>query len=128
MISDLKNTIEEVQAAVPITIFHLRGWLDAQSENDFVEWANQAYENGTRYLLLDLSELDTLTSAGMRAIQKIYNMYTPKGADKEYPHLKMASAPPQVYNSLKVTGFLQTIPMFESVQSAIDTFKAPPKS
>jgi anti-anti-sigma factor len=128
MISDLKNTIEQVQGAVPITVFHLRGWLDGQSENDFIEWANQAYRNGTRYLLLDLSELAMLTSAGMRAIQKVYTMYTPKDAEEEYPHFKMASAPPQVYNSLKVTGFLQTIPVFESVQSAIDTFKAPAKT
>ena len=127
MISDLRNTIEQMQGAVPITVFHLRGWLDAQSEDDFVKWANEAYENGARYLLLDLSELDTLTSAGMRAIQKVYKQYTPEDADKAYPHLKMASAPPPVYNALKVTGFLQSIPMYESVQSAVDSFKAPPK-
>jgi anti-anti-sigma factor len=125
MLSDLKNSVEQVQGAVPITIFHLRGWLDGQSENDFVQWASEAYQNGTRYLLLDLGELDTLTSAGMRAIQKVYNMYTPKGSDQEFPHLKLASAPPPVYHALKITGFLQSIPMFESVQSAVDSFKAP---
>ena len=125
MLSDLKNTVEQVQGAVPITVFHLRGWLDAQSEPQFVQWATEAHEKGARYLLLDFSELDTLTSAGMRAIQKVYKLYTPEGTSKEYPYLKMASAPPQVYHALKVTGFLQTIPIFESVQSAIDTFKAP---
>ncbi len=122
MISDLKNTVEQVQGAVPVTVFHLRGWLDAQSEEDFLKWAGEAYENGARYLLLDLSELDTLTSAGMRAIQKVFKMYNPEGTSKESPHLKMASAPPQVYHALKMTGFLLTIPMYESVQSAIDTF------
>lgn len=125
MLSDLKNTVEQVQGALPVTIFHLRGWLDGQSEDDFVGWASQAYQNGARYLLLDLSELDTLTSAGMRAIQKVYNLYTPKGADKEFPHLKMASAPPPVYHALKIAGFLQSIPMYESLQSALDSFQAP---
>jgi len=125
MISDLKNTVEQAQGAVPVTIFHLRGWLDAQSEEQFVKWAGEAYEHGTRYLLLDFSELNTLTSAGMRAIQKVYKQYTPAGTPKEVAYLKMASAPPQVYHALKVTGFLQTIPMYESVQSAIDAFKAP---
>lgn len=125
MLSDLKNTVEQVQGALPVTIFHLRGWLDGQSEDDFVGWASQAYQNGARYLLLDLSELDTLTSAGMRAIQKVYNLYTPKGADKEFPHLKMASAPPPVYHALKIAGFLQSIPMYESLQSALDSFRAP---
>ena len=100
MLSDLKNTVEQVQAAVPVTVFHLRGWLDAQSENDFVKWASDAYENGVRYLLLDLSELDALTSAGMRAIQKVYIIFTPKGTNKEYSYLKLASAPPPVYHAL----------------------------
>jgi anti-anti-sigma factor len=123
MLSDLKNSVETVQGAVPITVFHLRGWLDAQSEDDFVKWASEAFEQGTRYLLLDLSELDTLTSAGMRAIQKVYKMYTPADVDKESSTLKMASAPPPVYHALKITGFLKSIPMYESVQSAIDSFK-----
>jgi len=125
MLSDLKYSVEQVEAAVPVTVFHLRGWLDAQSENDFVGWTNEAYEGGARYLLLDLSELDTLTSAGMRAIQKVYKQYTPEGADKENPHLKLASAPPPVYHALKMAGFTISIPMYESVQSALDSFKAP---
>ena len=125
MLSDLKNTVEKVEGEVPVTIFHLRGWLDAQSESDFVKWADEAYEKGARYLLLDLSELDTLTSAGMRAIQKVYKQYTPEGADKENPRLKMASAPPPVYHALKMAGFLLSIPMYESVQSALDSFKMP---
>lgn len=125
MLSDLKNSVEKVEVAVPVTIFRLRGWLDAQSENDFVGWANEAYEAGARYLLLDLSELDTLTSAGMRAIQKVYEQYTPEGVDKEEQRLKMAAAPPPVYNALKMTGFLMSIPMYESVQSALDAFIAP---
>ena len=126
MLSDLKNSVEKVEGKVPVTIFHLRGWLDAQSESDFVNWASEAYEQGTRYLLLDLSELDTLTSAGMRAIQKVYKMYTTSGADKESANLKMASAPPPVYHALKITGFLKSIPMYESVKSALDSFEEPP--
>ena len=123
MLSDLKNSVEQVEGEVPVTVFHLRGWLDAQSENDFVKWADEAYEKGTRHLLLDLSELDTLTSAGMRAIQKVYKKYTPADADKEHPHLKLAAAPPPVYHALKMAGFLLSIPMYESLQSALDSFK-----
>jgi len=123
MISDLKNSVEQIEGDVSVTVFHLRGWLDAQSENDFVGWAKEAYEAGARYLLLDLSELDTLTSAGMRAIQRVYKQYTPEGVDKEEQRLKMAAAPPPVYHALKMAGFLISIPMYESVQSALDSFK-----
>ena len=78
MNSDLKITSEQRQAAVPVTIFYIRGWLDGQSEEQFLVAARTAYEGGARYVLIDMSDLDTITSAGIRAIQKLYQMYTPK--------------------------------------------------
>ena len=78
MNSDLKITIEQRQAAVPVTVFSIRGWLDGQSEEQLLEVSRTAYEEGARYLLIDMSDLDTITSAGIRAIQKLYQMYTPK--------------------------------------------------
>jgi anti-anti-sigma factor len=123
MDSDLKNTIEKVEGEIPITIFHLRGWFGKQEEDLFVEWAGQAYEEGAKYLLLEMSELSTITSAGIRAIVKVYKAYNSNDDAKENPRLKMASASPPVYNVLKTTGILPTIPMFESVQSAIDSIK-----
>ena len=67
MNSDLRISTEEVQADVPVTVFRLRGWLDAQSEEQLLEAARTTYDAGARYLLIDMSDLDTLSSAGMRA-------------------------------------------------------------
>ena len=122
MKSDLKITTEQVQAGVPVTVFHLRGWLDAQGEEEFLGAARTAYENGARYLLLDMDELDTLTSAGIRAIQKVYQMYTPKEEHLKVSHLKLCNAPPQIYNVLGITGFLHNVPAYESVDVALDAF------
>ena len=122
MNSDLKITSEELQAGVPVTVFHLRGWLDAQSEAQLLEAARKAYDGGARYLLIDMSELDTLTSAGMRALQKVYQIFTPKEDQFKVAHLKLSSAPPQIYNVLGITGFLQNIPMYESTDAALETF------
>ena len=122
MNSDLKISSEQVQADVPVTVFHLRGWLDAQSEAQFLEAASEAYEAGVRYLLVNMSELDTLTSAGMRALQKVFQIYTPREEPFKVAHLKLCSAPPQIYNILGITGFLQNIPMYESEQTAIESF------
>ncbi len=44
MDSDLKITSEQVQADVAVTVFHLRGWLDAQGENHLLESACTAHE------------------------------------------------------------------------------------
>jgi hypothetical protein len=66
--------------------------------------------------------IDTLTSAGMRAIQKVYQIYTPKEDRFKVAHLKLCNAPPQIYNILGVTGFLQNIPMYGSMDSALESF------
>ena len=122
MNSDLRISSGEMQADVPVTVFSLRGWLDAQSEEQLLEAARTAYENGVRYLLIDMGELDTLTSAGMRALQKVYQMFTPKEDRFKLAHLKLCNAPPQIYNVLGITGFLQNIPMYESLDAALDSF------
>jgi anti-anti-sigma factor len=122
MNSDLKITTEEVQANVPVTVFELRGWLDALSEEQLLEAARMAYDGGARYLLIDMSDLDTLTSAGMRALQKVYSVFTPKEDQLKVAHLKLCSAPPQIYNVLGITGFLHNIPMYESRDAALDSF------
>jgi anti-anti-sigma factor len=122
MNSDLRISSEEVQAAVPVTVFRLRGWLDAQSEEQLLEAARTTYDGGARFLLIDMTELDTLTSAGMRALQKVYQIFTPKEDQFKVAHLKLCNAPPQIYNVLGITGFLQNIPMYESQDAALQTF------
>jgi anti-anti-sigma factor len=122
MESGLKITVEQIQGKSSVTVFHLRGWLDAQSEEQLLAAARDAYDGGSRFLLLDLAEMDTLTSAGMRAIQKVYRLYTPGEEQYKVARVKMCNAPPQIYHVLGITGFLQNIPNYESTQAALDSF------
>jgi anti-anti-sigma factor len=122
MNSDLKIVTEQLQAGLPVTVFYLRGWLDSQSEEQLLETARLAYDEGARYLLINMSDLDTLTSAGMRALQKVYQIFTPKEDHFKVAHLKLCNAPPQIYNVLGITGFLQNIPMYESMDTALASF------
>jgi len=122
MNSDLKITTEQKHASVDVTVFHIRGWLDAQSEEQLLQEARSAYDGGARFLLIDMSELDTITSAGIRGLQKLYQMFTPKEDRMKIAHLKLCSAPPQIYNVLGITGFLHNIPMYENVDDALESF------
>ena len=122
MNSDFKVTSEQMQASVPVTVFRISGWLDAQSEGQLLASAKEAYDAGARYLLIDMSALDTLTSAGMRALQKVYQLFTPKDESPKTAHLKLCQAPPQIYNVLSITGFLQNILMYESQEAALESF------
>ncbi len=122
MDSDFRISSEQMQAHVPVTVFHVRGWLDAQSEEQLLEAARTAFDGGARYLLIDMSELNTLTSAGMRALQKVYQIFTPKEDHFKVAHVKLCTAPPQIYNVLGITGFLHNVPMYESMDTALQSF------
>ena len=122
MNADLKIATEQIQrqGKQTATVFHLRGWLDGQSEAQFQTAAEEAYAAGARFLVLDLAEVDTLTSAGMRAIQRVYVQFT---GSQNNARMKLCSAPPQVYHVLGLTGFLQSMPMYENLQAALDSFQ-----
>ena len=118
----LKITKEHAQTKVPVLIFHLQGWLDAQSEEQLLAEAREEYDKGARYLLLDLAEVDSLTSAGMRAMQKAHKLFTQTDEQFKVARVKICNAPPQVYYVLGITGFLHNIPNFESQTAALDSF------
>ena len=120
----LKIIKEQGQAKGHITVLHLRGWLDMHSEEMLIASAQSAYEEGSRYLLLDLAEVETLTSAGIRAMQKIYKLYTPaeERTKMKMGRVKLCNAPPQVHHILGITGFLLTVLNYETMQEAIDSF------
>ncbi len=122
MNATLKITKEQVQGNVHITVLHLRGRLDMQSEELLLASARESYDEGSRYLLLDLAGVETLTSAGMRAMQKVSKLFTPAEERSKMARVKLCNAPPQVHNILGITGILLTIRNYESMQDAIDSF------
>ncbi len=120
--ADLKMTSERAQGKENIVVIHLGGWLDALSEARLVAAVQKAKDEGAEYVLLELSEMDTITSAGIRAMQKAYQILTPKVEAYKIPHLKLCNAPAQIYQVLGITGFLLNVPMYESMDDAIDSF------
>jgi len=123
MNSEFTVTSEQKEAGVPVTVLHIGGWLDAQSEEQLITSAREAHDAGSRYLLIEMSGLDTLTSAGMRALQKAYQLYLIKDETPRQIRLRLCSAPPQIHNVLEITGFLQNIPMYESMEQALNSFE-----
>ena len=130
--SELTITTSQIQGDVSATVFHLQGHLHGATERDLIDRARQAYEDGTRHLLLDMSELDVLSSAGLRAIQNTFKLFTPQSdvevirehGDEPYksPYLKIVSAKPEIYYVLSITGFLQNIPIYNNLDDATDSF------
>lgn len=130
--SELTITKSQIQGDVSATVFHLQGHLHGTTEQVLLDHAHQAYEEGTRYLLLDMSDLEVLSSAGLRAIQNIFKLFTPEDdvdvmrqhGDEPYksPYLKMVCSKPEIYYILNITGFLQNILIYNNLSDGADSF------
>lgn len=130
--SELTITTSQIQGDVSVTVFHLKGHLHGSTESDLLDRARQAREDGVKYLLLDLSELDVLASAGLRAIQNIFKLFTPpedaelmqKHGEEPYksPYMKIVCPNPQIYYIFNIAGFLQNILVYNNLEEASNSF------
>lgn len=132
--SELTITTSQIQGEVSMTILHLNGHLHGSTEHQLVDRARQAYEDGSKHLLLDLSGLEVLSSAGLRAIHNIFNLVTPPGdvdiirehREEPYksPYVKLVCPNPDIYYILNITGFLQNLLIYNNMDEAINSFAA----
>ena len=83
--SEMIITTSQIQGDVSVTVLHLKGHLHGATERELLDRARQAHEDGTKHLLLDLTDLEVLSSAGLRAIQNIFKLFTPQ-SDMELMH------------------------------------------
>jgi anti-anti-sigma factor len=122
----------QVQGEGPVTVFRLSGQLDGSTENQLLDQVRQAHEDGATHLLVDLSEITMLTSAGLRAIQNTLKLFTPQsdvdamhqhtGEPYKSPYFKLVCPNPQIYYVLNIAGFLQNILIYTEMDEAIGSF------
>ena len=132
--SDLTITTSQIQGNVTVTVLHLGGHLHGSTESQLLDHARQVREDGATHLLLDLSDLEVLSSAGLRAIQNIFKSFTPAsdtelmqqhGAEPyKSPYLKLVCPNPQIYYVLNITGFMQSLFIFNNMDDAIKSFSS----
>ena len=119
----------------PVTVLYFEGRLDRETENLALENARAVLNAGARYLLIDLHNVDMVTSAGLRAIHAIYEMFTPIQESQVWrmenpeetfksPYFKLSRAASQVHYVLSIAGFLQNIAMYPDLQEALSSFPA----
>jgi anti-anti-sigma factor len=110
--------ISQAQGRVPVTVFQLQDRVNLGNFAELEETAKEAYDNGMRDLVMDLSQTVSLTSIGIRAIVIIHKMLSADGAK----HLKIASPLPYIREMLDVSGITQYIEVYNSVDEAVASF------
>ena len=68
---DLNMDIETKQGKVPVTVVRPHGRIDGSTYESLIQKTGQLYTNGTRHLLLDLGDVNFLSSAGLVALHSM---------------------------------------------------------
>ena len=125
------------QGALPVTVFHLRGELNAASYEQLQTQAEWAIGRGTCNLVLDLADMPYLSSAGLRALNHIFHRLRtnrPEDSDDAIrrgmkagtyrsPHLKLARPTPRVHEVLDLSGVNLFLEVHPDLQNAIASFR-----
>ena len=111
--------ISQAQGRVPVTVFQLQDRVNLGNYKELEQIAREAYDQGTRDLVIDLSQTPSLTSIGIRALVAIYKMLMAEAGSQ---HVKLAGASEPIHEMLKIAGITQFIKMYNSVEEAVNSF------
>ena len=111
--------ISQTEGRVPVTVFRLQDRVNLGNYAELEQTAKDAYENGMRDLVIDLSTTPSLTSIGVRALVVIHRMLSGSGNAK---HLKLAGPIPYIREMLDVSGVTQYIEIYDTVDEAVASF------
>ena len=134
--SKLSISTEEKQGRVPVTIFHLKGDLDGNTYEQLQKKADEVFQAGTRHLILDLSQVPFISSAGIRGLHYVFNLLRTDSVSEsdqaiskglrdgtfKSPHLKLLSPNQNVANLLKVTGYDMFLEVHYNSNEAVKSF------
>jgi anti-anti-sigma factor len=127
---------ETKQGKVAVTVLRLQGNLDASSSDFFSGTTNQAIQNGAKDILVDLSGVEFMSSAGLRALHALYTQLHPVGSAEEKevvykginagtyeaPHLKLLKPSRKVEEVIKLAGLDMYLKSYQDEQQAIAAF------
>jgi len=112
--------ISKVDGRVPVTVFQLQDRVNLGNFAELEQTAKNAYDNGMRDLIIDLSQTPSLTSIGVRALVVIHRMLSPDKAK----HLKLAGPIPSIRDMLDIAGVTQFIEIYDTVDDAMASFQS----
>lgn len=123
------------QGNEPIALMKLKGEINASNFMEVVDKAQELYNNPARSLIIDLSEVSSISSTGQVAIHKIALIYSGAThkveADKnpDFTHssnarkrVKLLNPRPDVEKSIEKTGLKLFFKVFADLDSAIKSF------
>lgn len=103
-----------VQKSDQISIVSIAGSIDAFTADQIMGCVNERINSGEKYLLLELSDVEFMSSAGLRII-----LGALRETRKQGGNLYIAGAQPGVERVLKMSGFSKILNIYDNVDNAI---------
>lgn len=90
--------------------------------------AQDAADGGAHYLIIDMSEVESITSAGLRSIYTAHQAFSaiyagPMSGTQRSPYIKLIAPTPYVLRVLEVSGFIDLIEIHQTMQEALASCK-----
>ena len=131
--------VSQEKGKVPVSVLHIKGDLDASSYLVLVDTAQKLYNAGVRDLLLDLTDLAFISSAGLASLHIITKMFrgekanpedgwgTYKEIDREresgfQKNVKLLNPSTDVDHVLNTVGFKQFFEVYTDLDEAVQSF------
>ena len=129
-------TTSQGQGRVPVAILRVRDRVNLGNADQLEQAARQVMAGGVHDILLDLTDVPSITSAGLRAILAIHQMLgqdasgvggdppTPEPSSQPWRsrHLKLLKPSPHVRQVLAVSGLDQYLDIHDSAEEALAAF------
>jgi anti-anti-sigma factor len=132
--------ISQNQDTSPVSIMQLKGSLDGNTYEHFITEAQKLYDAGTRNLLLDMTGLTFLSSAGIAALHRIARIF--RGEDRttmeegwsaihvmsrdrdsgSQEHIKLLNPNERIQEVLDMVGFKAFFEIYTDIHPAIASF------
>ena len=132
----MKITVSIEQTGEPIAIMKLEGDINASNFMEVVDKAEEIYNNPSRNLIIDLSDVTGISSTGQVAVHKIALIYSGVPQDvgaNENPdfthsnsarkYVKLLNPQPEVDQALEKAGLKFFFKVFKDLESAIQSFE-----
>lgn len=126
MSDNLEFTVKDETRNVPIKVLYLKGEINSNTKDSFQEKGKELHANGAENLLLDFTDVTFMSSAGLRVIHAIYQLYhgehhdTPE--DFKSPNFKLVNVPENIMRVIRAVGIDTQISVFDGHQAAVDSF------
>ncbi len=120
--SELQFAVSEVKGAVPVTVLRLKGDLDGKTYTGLEAKANELIEAGTSNLLIDMSGVGFMGSAGLRALHGVHNRLKTAGPGGGAGQLKLLKPSDAAKRVFKTLGFDKYFSVYEDLESALNSF------